>query len=159
MCTADNWRYKTLLITSQMEIQAPIEVVFSYLEDNDKQKEWMTGLEGTEYLTKFDISNPVGVKFKQRLREGNRIQEYEGQVTEYNKNNRITIQMNHPSFLINVSYHLQEISPNSSILYITEELKAKTVSGKILSILFRVFMKKGLEKQMKALKQCAERQF
>lgn len=140
-----------------MEIQAPIEVVFSYLEDNDKQKEWMTGLEGTEYLTEFDSSNPVGVKFKQRLREGNRIQEYEGQVTEYNKNNRISIQMNHPAFLINVSYNLQEISTNSSMLYVTEEVTAKNVSGKILSILFRVFMKRGLEKQMKLLKQCAEK--
>ncbi|MEO4054831.1 SRPBCC family protein [Solibacillus sp. CAU 1738] len=147
-----------MLITSQTEIKAPIEVVFSYLEDNEKQKEWMTGIEETEYLTKFDISNPVGVKFKQRLREGNRIQEYEGQVTEFNKNNSISIQMNHPSFLINVSYNLQENGPNSSILYITEEVAAKTVSGKVLIILFRVFMKKGLEKQMKALKQCAEKQ-
>ena len=147
-----------MLITSQTEIQAPKEVVFSYLEDNEKQKEWMTGLEGTEYLTEFDISNPVGTKFKQRLREGNRMQEYEGQVTEYKKNNRLSIQMNHPSFLIKLSYKLQEISPNSSILYITEELTAKTVSGKIISILFRVFMKKGLEKQMKALKRSAEKQ-
>lgn len=147
-----------MLITNQMEIQAPIEVVFSYLEDNEKQKEWMTGLEGTEYLTKFDISNPVGVKFKQRVREGNRTQEYEGQVTEFNKNNKISIQLNHPSFLINISYKLQEISPNSSILFITEEIIAKTVSGKILSFLFRIFMKKGLEKQIKSLKQCAEKQ-
>ncbi|MFJ5770110.1 SRPBCC family protein [Psychrobacillus sp. NPDC093180] len=146
-----------MLITSQTEIQASKEVVFSYLEDNEKQKEWMTGLEGTEYLTEFDSNNPVGIKFKQRLREGNRIQEYEGQVTEFNKNNRLIIQMNHPSFLINLSYKLQEISPSSSILYITEELTAKTVSGKIISIIFRAFMKKGLEKQMKELKQCAEK--
>ncbi|GGA15407.1 SRPBCC family protein [Psychrobacillus lasiicapitis] len=147
-----------MLITSQLEIQASKEVVFSYLEDNEKQKEWMTGLEGTEYLTEFDSTNPVGTKFKQRLKEGNRMQEYEGQVTEYNKNNRLSIQMNHPSFLIHISYKLKEISPNSSILYITEELTAKTVSGKIISILFRVFMKKGLEKQMKALKRSAEKQ-
>ncbi|MGE7023211.1 SRPBCC family protein [Solibacillus cecembensis] len=146
-----------MLITSQIEIQAPIEVVFSYLEDNDKQKEWMTGLEGTEYVTDFDSSNPVGVKFKQKLKEGNRIQEYEGQVTAYTKNNNLSIQMDHPSFLINVSYSLKEISAHSSILYIAEEVTPKTVSGKILSILFRIFMKKGLEKQMMALKQCAEK--
>jgi uncharacterized protein YndB with AHSA1/START domain len=145
-----------LLITSQTEIQAPAEAVFSYLDDNDKQKEWMTGLEGTEYLTEYNASNPVGVKFKQRLREGNRVQEYEGQVTEYQKNNRLSIQMDHPSFLINISYNLQETSPNASILYITEEITPKTVSGRIVSTLFRVFMRKGLEKQMKALKQCAE---
>ncbi|MEK4426085.1 SRPBCC family protein [Solibacillus sp. FSL K6-1523] len=146
-----------MLITNQIEIQAPIEVVFSYLEDNDKQKEWMTGLEGTEYVTDFDSNNPVGVQFKQKLKEGNRIQVYEGQVTEYTKNNKLSIQMDHPSFLISVSYSLKEISAHSSILYITEEVTPKTISGKILSFLFRGFMKKGLEKQMMALKQCVEK--
>ncbi|WP_234396900.1 SRPBCC family protein [Bacillus massiliglaciei] len=135
-----------MIITGQTEIQAPIEVIFSYLEDNDKQKEWMTGLEGTEYLTMFESSNPVSVKFKQRLREGNRIQEYEGQVTEYNKNNRLSIQMNHPSFLINVSYNLQEISPNTSILSIIEEVTAKTFFRKDIKYPFsRIYEKRFRE--------------
>lgn len=146
-----------MLITIQLDIQAPIESAFSYLDDNEKQKEWMPGLEETEYLTTYDPANPVGVKFKQRLREGKRIQEYEGQVTEYQKNKLLGIRLYHSKFVIDVIYRLEEITDKSCRLYLTEKIEAKTLFGKCINVLFKGMMKRMFKKQMTSFKESAEK--
>jgi Polyketide cyclase / dehydrase and lipid transport len=145
-----------LLVTFQIEIQAPVETVFSYLDDQEKQKKWISGLESTEYLSPVNPTNPVGTKFKQRLSEGGRIQEYEGQVIEYKKNNLLGIQLQHPAFLIGVIYRLEALTDKSCRLHLTEKIEAKTLFGRFMNILFGRIIKRTLKKQMTLLKDIAE---
>ncbi|HDX9614764.1 TPA: SRPBCC family protein [Bacillus toyonensis] len=145
-----------MLITFQMEIQAPIEKAFSYLEDPEKQMKWMQGLEGTDHITTFDPANPVGTKFKQRLRERGQVQEYEGQVIAYEKYSLLGIQLDFPAFLIEVKYQLEVLTDKSCRLSLTERIEAKTLISKIMNFLFRGIIKRTIKKQMILLKQSVE---
>ncbi|MET7021380.1 SRPBCC family protein [Bacillus mycoides] len=145
-----------MIITFQMEIQAPIEKAFSYLEDPEKQMKWMQGLEGTEHITTYDPANPVGTKFKQRLRERGQVQEYEGQVIAYEKNSLLGIQLDLPAFLIEVKYQLEILTDKSCRLSLTERIEAKTLISKIMNFLFRGIIKRTIKKQMILLKQSVE---
>lgn len=148
-----------MLLTLQMDIQAPIEIAFSYLEDQEKQKKWIHGLESTEYITPVDPANPVGVKFIQHLREGGRVQAYEGQVIAYRKNSLLGIQLHHPAFLIEVKYQLEVLSDKSCRLFLTEKIKAKNLFSKIMNFFFQGIIKRTLKKQMSLLKQIIETDF
>ncbi|MED1866038.1 SRPBCC family protein [Fictibacillus nanhaiensis] len=145
-----------MLVTMQLEIQAPVETVFTYLDDQEKQKEWISGLESTEFVSPLDPTNPVGTKFKQRLREGGRIQEYEGQVTEYKRNNLLGIQLQHSAFLVEVIYRIEALTDKSCRLHLTEKIESKTLFGKLINILFSGIIKRTLKKQMTLLKNSAE---
>ncbi|WJE53577.1 SRPBCC family protein [Bacillus cereus] len=145
-----------MLITFQMDIQAPIEKAFSYLEDPEKQMKWIQGLEGTEHITTFNPANPVGTKFKQRLRERGRVQEYEGQVIAYKKNSLLGIQLHLPAFLIEVKYQLEVLTDKSCRLFLTEKIEAKTLFTKIMNFLFRGIIKRTIKKQTILLKQSVE---
>ena len=57
-------------MTDSVNINAPIEEVFYYIADPEKQKLWMDGLVNTEYTDEWNEDNPVGAQFKQRLIKG-----------------------------------------------------------------------------------------
>lgn len=62
-------------------VNAPIEKTFSLVDDAEKLKLWMDGLMDTEYTSPSDPANPLGTTFRQKIKEGGRVTEYEGEVT------------------------------------------------------------------------------
>lgn len=145
-----------MIITYEIDIQAPIDKVFALLRDMDKQKKWMPGLEGTEYVTTFDPSHPVGTRFKQKMREGKRVEEYEGEVIEYEENQMLGVRLLHSSAVIEVIYRLEEQSNNSCRLHLTEKIEAKGTLNRVMMFLFRGIAKSALKKQIVILKENAE---
>ncbi|NIN68580.1 MAG: SRPBCC family protein, partial [Anaerolineae bacterium] len=49
---------------------------------------------------------PIGTKFTQRIREGGRITEYEGEVTAYEKPYHLGVRIGSPQFSVDVDYRL-----------------------------------------------------
>lgn len=74
-----------MTVTYSQEIVAPIDRVFDLIDDDQKIKLWMDGLEETIYPEGLDREQAVGTTFKQRIREGGRVVEYDGEVTAYDR--------------------------------------------------------------------------
>ena len=66
-----------------VEIAAPIAKVFDFINDEAKHKLWVEGLQETIREPGYDRKHPLGSKFKQKIREGKKVEVYDGEVTAY----------------------------------------------------------------------------
>jgi hypothetical protein len=137
-----------------IEMNAPIEKAFDAVSNEDKQKIWMEGLEETIYPSPLE-GNPVGQKFKQRIREGGRVNEYDGEVTAYDKPNHLGVRVGNKQFAVQVDYRFTPIASGTRLDY-SAEMMFQNWFTRIIGIVFSWFTRGILDKQMKRLKQVAE---
>lgn len=143
--------------TYQLDIEAPIGTVFEQIDDDEKLKLWMEGLEETSYPSGRDVQNPLGTKFVQKIREGGRVGEYEGEVIAYEKPTRLAIDIGNRQFTMRVDYRLSATPTGTRLDYSVETIKANWFV-RLLSKLFSGFTRRLLDRQMKKLKELAESQ-
>lgn len=142
-------------ITYQIDIAAPIDSVFALLDDDDQLMRWMDGLEGTTYPNGKDPANPVGVRFRQRIREGGRVTEYDGAVTAYAKPTHLGVRIGNRSFTMEVDYHLTAGDGATRLDYAAQMVEASRFA-RVMARLFGWLTRRILRKQMTKLKACAE---
>jgi hypothetical protein len=138
-----------------LEIKAPIEKAFELVEDNQKQKLWIDGLEETIFPATYDRQNPVGTKFKQRIREGGRVGEYDGEVTAYNKPRHLGVRLGNAQFTVLVDYRFTSIAGGTRLEF-TSEMISAICFVRVCGALFGWFTRRILDGQMKKLKALAE---
>jgi uncharacterized protein YndB with AHSA1/START domain len=142
--------------TYSMDINAPIERVFDLIDDPEKIKQWMDGLEGTTFPEGRNPDNPVGTKFKQRIKEGSRIQEYDGEVMSYEKPKNLSVKVANKQIAVLVDYNLSPIAGGTRLDYACEVFCFSWIA-RVMGRLFGWLMKSILRKQMDNLKAVAER--
>jgi uncharacterized protein YndB with AHSA1/START domain len=142
--------------TYSMEVNAPIEKFFDCVEDTEKMKLWIDGLEETVYTTERDPANPVGTKFKQKIREGGRVQEYDGEVLAFEKPKYLAVRIGNRYFQANVDYRFTPI-PEGTRLDCTCEITCHNWFVRVTAFMFGWLTKRILRKQMAKLKELAER--
>lgn len=141
--------------TYTIEIDAPIEKVFDCVDDPEKLKLWMTGLEETTYLSEFNPHNPVGVRFKQKIREGGRVTEYDGEVTGYKRPEYLAVRIFGKQFSVQVDYRFTAWGNRTQLDY-SADITTDSWLIRIMLVLVGWFNKLILRKQMKKLKALAE---
>lgn len=141
--------------TLTQEINAPADVVFDYLNNDKKMKEWIPELMAIEYLTPHDPQQPKGSRFVQKLKEGGRVQTYHGEVTAYLKDKHLGVRLGNRIFEADVNYHLTEIATGTRLDYRCN-VQYKGWLGRLIGKLFSGFMRRMARKQMARLKQVAE---
>jgi hypothetical protein len=138
-----------------MEVKAPIEKVFFLVGNDEMHKKWMEGLEETVYLNKLDRENPLGTKFKQKMKEAGRVQEYVGEVIAYEKPQLIGVKIYHKFFTAEVYYRLANCG-DSTMLNYSVNMKKGHSATKVFGLLIHGLTKKILKKHMMKLKMLAE---
>ena len=141
-----------------LEMNVPLEKAFDAVSDPDKQKIWMEGLEETIYPSSLDSDgNPVGTKFKQRIREGGRVNEYDGEVTAYDKPHHLAVRVGNQQFTVDVDYRFTSTGKGTRLNY-AADLRFHTFIARVMGVLFSWFTRRILDKQMKRLKAVAEQE-
>jgi carbon monoxide dehydrogenase subunit G len=141
--------------TYALEMDAPIEKVFDLIHDPERHKLWLQGVEETRYVGAYDPANPVGAKFKQKIREGRRVQEYDGEVTAFARPTHLGIRLFTPQFSVQVDYRLTSLGGGTHLDY-SAELSICSWFFRVIAAVFSWFMKGTLRKQMNKLKELAE---
>jgi uncharacterized protein YndB with AHSA1/START domain len=142
-------------LSYQLDVDAPIEKVFALVDDDQNIKRWMDGLEETIYPEGRDSAKPVGTRFKQRIREGRRVADYDGEVTAYDKPRHLGVRIGNKQFAMQVDYRFHENGTGTRLNYTTEMVQA-TGFARLMSALFGWFTRRILDKQMRKLKELAE---
>lgn len=142
-------------ITYTQDIHAPIEKVFDLIHDPDKHKLWLKGVEETRYVGAYDPENPVGTRFKQKIREGGRVKEYDGEVTAFAKPKHLGIRLFCPQFSVAVDYRLTPVEGGTRLDYVADFASGNWFF-RLMVRLFGFLMRGMLTKQMRKLKELAE---
>ena len=141
--------------TYTLDIHAPIAKVFSLVDEEKNLKKWMDGLEETIFPEGYDRAKTVGTKFKQRIKEGSHINEYDGEVIAYEKPHHLAIMLGNQHFTVKVDYRFTADGTRTRLDYQAEMIRAGWFV-RLMSKLFSGFTQRILDKQMRKLKLLAE---
>ena len=94
-------------LNASVTITAPIGQVFSYLDDGQRLRRWIAGLVEVSY-EKPGIPRGVGSRFRQRIKAGGRIRNYEGEVIVYQPPAQIGVRLGNARCSVDVRYRLVE---------------------------------------------------
>ncbi len=142
-------------ITGTFEIAAPPETVWSCIEDPELQKKWMHGLEETSWPDGRGDGGE-GTRFVQKIREGGRIQLYEGVILTKERPRHLGLRVGNRHFSMQVHYRLSGIPAGTRLDY-SCATETTGVIVKVVSFLFGGFTKRIVRRQMASLKVLAER--
>lgn len=76
-------------LTETATFACPIDVLFSYVEEPEKQKLWMHGLLSNEPTSPG--KKGLGSTFRMKMQEGKKVGEYDGEVTAHDRPHRLEV--------------------------------------------------------------------
>jgi uncharacterized protein YndB with AHSA1/START domain len=142
--------------TCAIDIEAPITKVFDFINDENKHKLWLEGLEETIREPGYNSKHPVGSKFQQKIREGKKVEVYDGVVTAFNRPHHLGARVYNKGMSIQVDYRLTKVKKHTHLEFISE-VTFQNLAFKMLAGAFSgPIMRNVIDKQMKALKQLIE---
>jgi uncharacterized protein YndB with AHSA1/START domain len=141
--------------TFTQAIAAPPEKVFHLVDDPEQLKRWLEGVEETTYLAPRNDENPVGTRFKQKIREGGRIQEYDGEVIAYDRPRRLAVRIWNSAFTIQVDYRFAPEGSGTRLDYQAEFVNSSFFM-RVMVVLVGWYTRRLLRRQMAKLKELAE---
>jgi uncharacterized protein YndB with AHSA1/START domain len=144
-----------VVLKHRLEIDAPIGRVFELVDDPEKIKLWMRGLEETVYASKPNRADPVGTRFTQRIRQGRRVAEYEGVVTAYEKPLHLAVRIGNEKFAFDVDYRFTDLEGRTQLDY-TAAGADPTGVARPAGAFFAWVTRRIAAKQMRRLKKVAE---
>jgi hypothetical protein len=82
-----------MLIRESLTIRAPIERIWDLLDDPAKRKLWTMQDAEVEYLTPVDPQNKLGLRYRLRLRTGDKLSEFTGEVTAWERPHHLAVRL------------------------------------------------------------------
>lgn len=89
-------------------IDAPANIVFLWLEDNERLKQWIPNLVSDEPI--IETPDKIGSTFRQVFLENGKEMEMIGEITEYHQDQRMRVFMTGKMFVLDVDYFLNASS-------------------------------------------------
>ena len=104
-------------------INAPTNIVFLWLEDNERIKQWVPNLIEDEALV--ETQEKTGSTFRQVFLERGKRMEMIGEITDYTENERMRVFMSGDMFNLDVDYNLKALKPEQTEVTQDTEIKMK----------------------------------
>lgn len=90
-----------------IEIDAPPHQVFRWLEDPQRSQRWVPNLVEHEELQ--TTPERVGSTFRQVYEERGNRSEFQGEITDFERDERMTIELDGPMFGLLIEYELEDL--------------------------------------------------
>ncbi len=137
-----------------VEIAAPVGHVFALLDDLDRHRLWLDGLEEVVSRSRRDPGNPVGWRFTMRM-GGPRHVEFDGEVIAREKPSHVGLRIGNPAFTMDTHYRLTAAGPGTRLDY-EVEVANHTRATRVSSLLLGSETRRLIRKQLRKLKKVAE---
>lgn len=141
--------------TRRIRINAQPEHVWELIDDDTKLSSWMPHIVATRYPDGKPADNPVGTRFIQEMRQGDKTVSYEGEVTEYQPGKLLGVLLRPAAFAIHVVYHV-EGDDDWTLLDYGCDVKPMTWRGYLMVWYGKKMLNRILDQQLALLKLVAE---
>lgn len=139
-----------------IDIQAPLECVFHWIDDAERVKEWLPNVVENEDLNVTD--DRIGSTFRQVYVENGKRMEMHGVVTGFVPNRQMKCEVTGDSFDLNLDYQLEEIAGGTRLIQ-DSEVRFKgflKLLSPILTVISKLAPDKSQDESMGKLKALAE---
>ena len=141
-------------------IDAPVEIVFLYLEDSDRLRQWVPNLVEDESI--IETPGKTGSKFRQVFVEKGKTMEMTGEITEYVENEFLRAVMTGDMFGLDVGYRLKSLNGARTELTQDTQIKFKGFMKFVVPIFVLLSKLSSKDPQAEAhakLKELAEEEY
>jgi hypothetical protein len=142
-------------LTYSLEIGAFVETIFDCIDDGDRQRQWLSGLERTVFPNGRPAGEQSGTHFIQLVKEKGRLAEYEGVILVHQRPRRLTVRVGNRHFTALVDYRLASLGDRSRLDFSCRML-FHTLVGRMTGKLYAGQARRVAIEQLVALKQFAE---
>ena len=115
-------------------IDAPANIVFLWLEDNERLKQWVPNLIEDDPI--IETPEKIGSTFRQVFLERGKKMEMTGQITDYKENERMRVFMTGDMFNLDVDYILKALTPEQTEVTQDTEIKMKGAAKLFTPLMF-----------------------
>ena len=138
----------------EVEIKAAAGQIFPWLEDPERMRLWVKGLEYSEYLSP-SAALGVGTRFRQRMREMGRTVTYEGEILQREPPARLVVALMHHRFEMRVHYRLTGSQHGTHLRY---DLHLRPMDSTVarLEQAMGWMLERNARQQLIRLKDCSE---
>ncbi len=140
---------------ARINIDASPEAVFALLADTDRRGEWQAGVETFDYASEFDPDDAVGAAFTQRIREGWRVTEYQGEITTYDPGAAWGSRTVGGSYQMVVEYRLTPVDGGTTVITVVE-MDSSSWFVRLMGFLFGWLTRSLGRKHLRKLKELVE---
>lgn len=141
-------------------IDAPAEIVFRWLAESDRLKQWVPSLVEDEPLV--ETPQKIGSKFRQVFVEKGKTMEMTGEITEFVENKNLRVIMDGDMFGLDVGYRLESVIDSRTKVTQNTQIKFKGFSKLMAPIFWLISKLSKNNSQLQAhakLKQMAEQEY
>jgi len=142
-------------LTHSIVIDAPKDVVWEYVDDPERIKLWMHGVEENEVI---HDTGGVGTTFRMAIREGRKLTEYQGEVTARDPGRHLQVQMSggcSSAGPMTVDYTVSDAPSGGTELDYLFRMQATGIWA-LMGPIGRLFGKMMIRKFFRSLKRMAE---
>ncbi|MDY6912581.1 MAG: SRPBCC family protein [Chloroflexota bacterium] len=139
-----------------VDINSTPEKVFSWIDNPEKAKLWITSVSETEYL--HQTPEIIGTTFRETVEENGRGTELHGVITDYRPNRLIAFHLSGDYNIVDVEYRLAEIN-GLTRLTLDSNIRFRSFTKVIMLItgpLFKRRIRRQLQEEFARLKKLCE---
>lgn len=144
-----------MAVSLTVHIEAPAALVFEYVRDLDKVREWVQEVEEAR-MTFEPADRAVGTRFLQKIRQGFSLNEYQGEVIGFEQDRMLRVRLTGVSATMEIIYELEADSTGCVLTY-ESDLQSRNLRGAFLGLMFMGFSDSVLRRQLTTLKRIAEK--
>jgi uncharacterized protein YndB with AHSA1/START domain len=141
-------------LVCDIEIGAEAGLIFPWLEEPERMRQWVQGLEHSEYLSPNEDLG-VGIRFRQRMREMGRSVTYEGEVLEREPPQALVVALTHRRFHMRIGYRLGR---KGTMTHLEYRLHLQPLDSTVARMERAMgwMLERGARQQLTRLKRCVE---
>ncbi|NLF77299.1 MAG: hypothetical protein GX573_16505 [Chloroflexi bacterium] len=139
-----------------MVIKAPIAIVFEWVSDFEQRRRWMEGVEDTVFAPPFDPAHPLGATFRQNIREGARVVEYDGEIIAWEPPTHFGVRLSNPDFTLDLDYRLSLQDEQATRLDYQVNTTYMSAFARVMGMLFMWLTRRIAYRQIARLRDLVE---
>jgi hypothetical protein len=143
-------------LTTTIDINAPVEVVWACIEEPEKILQWVEGSVEHRYLMPAVDGNRIGRQFEQKLKQGKDIVTFIGTITHCEEPKHFAFHIPSPAYSSDAQFQLTVLRPDLTQVFYAIDVELHTLKAKIVGFLLRLPLTFFVPKQLQRLKQLAE---
>jgi uncharacterized protein YndB with AHSA1/START domain len=146
-----------MLLRCRMTVNAPAQTVFACVDQPEHIVRWVEGAVEHTYVTVRNPANPVGQRFRQKLKMGKSIKEFDGEIVAWEAPTHFGLFIPSPAYSSEAHFRITPEDPTRSTVDYSIDVTLHKAFVRMLSPLLRIPLTFFVRKQIGRLKAYTEK--
>ncbi|MFL6449573.1 MAG: SRPBCC family protein [Bryobacteraceae bacterium] len=146
-----------MLLRCKMPVNAAAETVFACVDEPEHIVQWVEGAVEHTYTSERNQADPTGQRFRQTLRMGKSIKEFQGEIVAWQFPTHFGLQIPAPAYSSEAHFRITSNGAKQSTVDYSIDVTLHKAIVRLLSPLLRIPLTLFVRKQIGRLKAHAEK--